>query len=313
MAIPPEHNNPPLWTWGILLASPLLFSSNLILGRAAIAEIEPGTLAFLRWFFAALALSPAFFALPASESRPLTGLTPLFLLLGFLGMGICGAGVYAALKYTTATNGTLIYTTSPALVVLIEALTGRRRATLLQITGIILATLGVVVIVTRGHPAALASFDFSAGDLIFAVCAVSWAVYSLLLRDPRLLAFPPRALFAINAAFGALVNVPLWLWEGSGHGFLPSTAQAWLSVAGIVLIPSILSFLTYQYCVRVFGAARAAMSMYLLPPFGVGLAAIFLGERLEFYHLPGMVLALAGVIIATLPRRARPEPAAPAA
>ena len=307
----PEHANPPLWTWGVLLSSPLLFSSNLILGRAAIVEIEPSTLAFLRWFLAALILSPVVFALPRSKFREIASLAPLFLLLSFLGMGICGAGVYAALKYTTATNGTLIYTTSPAMVVLIEALTGRRRVSLLQIAGIVLATLGVIVIVTRGHPATIAALDFSAGDLIFAVCALSWAIYSVLLRDPRLLAFPPATLFTINAAFGALVNVPLWLWEGSSHGFLPATSQAWLSVAGIVLIPSILSFLTYQYCVRVFGASRAAMSMYLLPPFGVGLAVLFLGERLEPYHLPGMALALAGVIIATLPRKTRPQPAAP--
>lgn len=304
----PDHAHPPVWAWAILLASPGLFASNLILGRAAIAEIEPGTLAFLRWAIAALALSPALLSLPWLELRRLVPLIPRFLLLGVFGMGICGAGVYFALKYTTATNGTLIYTTSPAIVVLIEAITGRRRVTRFQIGGIILATLGVLAIIGRGNPNVLATLTFSAGDLIFVATSASWAIYSLLLRDPRLHVLPPRVLFSVNAAFGALVNVPLWLWEGSSHGFLPSTSNAWLSVAGIVLVPSILSFLTYQYCVRTFGASRAAMSMYLLPPFGVGLAALFLGERVEPYHLFGLVLALSGVIIATLPGRSRPQP-----
>ena len=41
-------------------------------------------------------------------------------LLGFLGMWICGALVYLALRYTTATNATLIYTTSSVMILLLD-------------------------------------------------------------------------------------------------------------------------------------------------------------------------------------------------
>ncbi|WP_163574693.1 EamA family transporter, partial [Klebsiella pneumoniae] len=60
-------------------------------------------------------------------------------LLGFLGMWICGAGVYIALIATTATNGTLIYTTSPVMVLLIEIVVFRRRLSPWRLIGVVLA------------------------------------------------------------------------------------------------------------------------------------------------------------------------------
>ena len=51
----------------------------------------------------------------------------LILLLALLGMWICGGGVYLALGHTTATNGALIYTTSPVIIIVLEAIFFRRR------------------------------------------------------------------------------------------------------------------------------------------------------------------------------------------
>ena len=62
----------------------------------------------------------------------------LIVLLGFLGMWICGGIVYVALQYTTATHGTLIYTASPVIVVLLGALLARRALPLAQAIGVVL-------------------------------------------------------------------------------------------------------------------------------------------------------------------------------
>jgi hypothetical protein len=101
----------------VMILTPLFFSSNLIFGRSTIPEVAPFTLAFLRWTAASLALAP-FVWLARDHVRTYVSSSPRhWLLLGFLGMWICGAGVYYALQFTTATNGTLIYTTSPLMVI----------------------------------------------------------------------------------------------------------------------------------------------------------------------------------------------------
>jgi drug/metabolite transporter (DMT)-like permease len=220
-------------------------------------------------------------------------------------MGVCGAGVYLALRHTTATNAVLIYTTSPDFIVLIEMMIGRRPPSFLQFAGIAVATFGVAVIVAKGSPASLVTAGFNIGDLGMLAAAVAWAVYSVLLRDPRIQALPDTAVFAAVAGLGALANAPFWLVEGAHHGFVPETRAAWMSIAALAVVPSVVAFLGYQWGVRQVGAARAGMVLYFLPIAGVALATLFLGETVHAYHLVGTLCTIGGVLVATLPGRLR--------
>ena len=128
---------------------PLLFSSNIIFGRAAVEDVEPFTLAFLRWFLTAIILMPFVYPILKRHRGQLLNMTPQLALMGFLGMWICGAMVYLALKYTTATNGTLIYSASPVLIILIEWMYRGRKVGPREAAGVSLALAGVVVIVAK--------------------------------------------------------------------------------------------------------------------------------------------------------------------
>ncbi len=278
---------------------PVLFSSNLIVGRAAVMTVEPFTLAFWRWLIATLIMVPIVAGALRRYAADLLRLVPLLLVLGVLGMVICGAGVYAGLRQTTASNAILIYTTSPAFIVLIEMILGRRPFSAMQFAGIGLATFGIAIIVLHGDIAGLARLGFNPGDMGILAASVSWAVYSVLLHDRRLQALPGRVLFAAIALAGTLVLTLPWLFEGATHGFAPATARSWASVAALAVMPSVLAYLAYQWLVREVGTMRTGLALYFMPIVGVGLAAIFLGERLHAYHLAGTVLTIGGVALAT--------------
>ncbi len=280
---------------------PLFFSSNIIFGRAAVAEVEPFTLAFLRWAATCLILLP--FVLPALKGTKaqLRTLTPLLLAMGFLGMWVCGALVYLALKYTTATNGTLIYTSSPIMIILIEWLFRGRAIGLREIIGIALAFLGVIVIVSKGSLNNLLGLKFNLGDIIFLVTAFAWAIYSAALKSTAFQTFQTLPLFALIAGSGALLLAPFAMFEIWWLGTFPTTASAWTNIAGIVGVASLLAFSMFQYGVKVLGASLTGVFMYLLPVYGVTLAVLFLGEELAKFHLWGIMLVLSGIIIATAP------------
>ncbi len=290
----------PAWTAVVLVMMPALFASNLVVGRAAVATVEPYTLAFWRWLIATLIIAPIVAGPLRRYAADLLRLTPLLLVLGVLGMVVCGAGVYAGLRHTTATNATLIYTTSPAFIVLFEMILGRRPFSILQFAGIALATFGVAVIVLHGDVAGLARFDLNPGDIAILAAAIAWAVYSLLLHDRRLQALPVHVLFAAVACAGTLMLVPPWLIEGANHGYGPVTASGWASIAALAVMPSLLAFLAYQWLVREVGTMRTGMALYFMPIVGVGLATIFLGEQLHAYHLVGTLTTIGGVALATL-------------
>lgn len=294
----------------IMVLMPLFFSSNMIIGRGATDAVEPFTLAFFRWFGALLLLLP--FAAPGMvnirQAVNRDSMTILF--LGFLGMWVCGAMVYVALDYTSATNGTLIYTTSPVMILLMEARMRGRPVTIRQAIGSVAAFLGVAVIVLKGDPGALLRLSFNIGDLIILACAFAWAVYSVKLKQDYLQALPTMPLFAMIVAAGSLILLPFMVWEIVLTDRFPVTMQAWMSIAGLVVFSSVLSYAAYQFGVKRFGPSTTGMMLYLLPAYGVVLAIIFLGETLQAFHVVGFALILPGVVLATLQpaalRRLRP-------
>lgn len=287
--------------WSIMLVAPLFFSSNLIFGRGVIEEVSPFSLAFIRWAAVAIALSPFIYASRVEIRTAFREDARLLFLLSFLGMWICGGGVYLGLQWTTATNGTLIYTTSPVIILVLEALFGGRRIGTREAIGSAIAFLGVAMIVLRGSPAALLSLDFNIGDLIFVAAATAWAIYSIRYRSPRLQRIPTPALLGLLAALGALLLVPASLLEALTAPRLPASASAWAGIAGIVVFASLLAFSCFQYGIRQLGAPLAGVFMYLLPPYGVLLAVVVLGETLQSYHLAGIALVVGGVVLATMP------------
>ncbi len=288
--------------FAVLTAMPLFFSSNLIIGRAAIESVEPFTLAFLRWAIAFLILLP-FAAMSLTQHRK-TLLSQMWLIsiMGLLGMWICGAGVYWALRFTTATNGTLIYTSSPVLILILERIFRGRQISHAEWVGIVLAISGVFTIIAKGSLSAILLMQLNSGDLIFAIAAISWAVYSVLLRRREFAHVPTISLFACLALAGAVSLLPFMGLEIAATGAFPATAKAWLSIFGVASVSSVLAFGCFQYGIKVVGPSTTGLFMYLLPPYGVLMAALFLGEELHRYHVTGFVLIMTGLILATAPK-----------
>lgn len=166
----------------LLMLAPLFMASNVVIGRAASDAVPPVGLAFWRWLLAFLILLPFAWSGLRRHLPTLRREWRAVLVLGAIGMGICGSFVYIGLEYTTATNAGLLYAVSPVLIVVIAAIWLGERVTALQVAGIALALLGVVVILTAGRPAAILTLDVNIGDLWVLGAVVGWAVYSVLLR-----------------------------------------------------------------------------------------------------------------------------------
>lgn len=303
MAASQNISSPRLFDWILFLLAPLFFSSNLIFGRGITGEVGPFTTALLRWLGAALLMSPFIWQERRACLSFVRQHTALWLTLGILGMGICGGVVYWALTLTTASNATLIYTTSSLFIILFQWLFQKRAITRLELLGMVIAFSGVVAIVLKGHPEALLSLSFNIGDLAILVAAIAFAAYSLLLRRPSVREMPPLPLFALLALSGAIVLIPAGVVEMASGGLLPDTMTELAKLAGIILFASLAAFYCFQHAVQVFGPGIAGMTLYLMPPMSILMAVVFLGENFERYHAVGIVLVTGGLMLATAPGR----------
>jgi len=288
-------------SYAVLFLAPLFFASNLLFGKVVIANIEPWTLAFVRWALVSLILFPfVFTALRANWMRA-REITLLAAIMGFLAMWICGAIVYFALSLTTATNATLIYLSSPVIIIMIEALARGRRVRLREGIGILCASIGVTTILLRGDLATLYKLNFNDGDLAMVFAAIAWAVYSVVFKKQVFSGLPSTLLLFMFSALAALCLMPFAVVEKAFIRPLSTSLNVWLNIIGIVIFSSLAAFLAYQHSIRVVGPAISGIFMYLLPGYGVGLAVLVLGESFERFHLIGVMTILGGVIFATFP------------
>lgn len=284
----------------LFLATPAMFATNLLVARGLEGAVPPVALAFGRWTLTFLMLAPIGWLPLWRQRRQALAEWPVLLLLGLLGMGFCGAPIYAAGITTTATNMGLIYSASPILIVALGRLFWGDPAGPRQAAGIALCLAGVVLVIAKGDPAVLLGLQVTAGDLWVALATVSWAVYSLLIRH-RPGRLDLRARFAAITLAGVLVNLPAVIAESAVAG-LPALD---LRVVGIVvllaLVPGLGAFLAYNRLVALVGPASTGLIMYLVPLYNAGLAFLLLGERPQLYHLAGAALILPGIWAATRP------------
>ncbi|MGA9235844.1 MAG: DMT family transporter, partial [Desulfobacterales bacterium] len=77
------------------------------------------------------------------------------------------------------------------------------------------------------------------------------------------------------------------------------------AVLYIALFASVLAYIFWNKAVAAVGANKAGIFVHLMPVFSITLAFVFLGERLQAYHIPGIVLILCGIVLTTAGNRLR--------
>lgn len=284
--------------YGLMVISPAMFCANMIMARAMVGILPPITMAFLRWglvaAFIAVILWPQikiYLGSLRSEWRSL-------MFLGGLGMGLCGAPVYIAGAYTTATNIGLIYSTSPLLILLMSVVVLHQKLKISQLIGLLMGLCGVVLVLVRGDIDILLQLKLNKGDLWICMSTIAFSVYSLGLKYiPTNL--PSLVRLAAMAGAGALWHLPFMLIELTvwGADLQPSWAAA-QGVMILVFIASLGAYATYGKIVDLVGAPRASLVLYIVPLYAAGLALVLLGEMVHSYHILGITLILPGLWLA---------------
>jgi drug/metabolite transporter (DMT)-like permease len=293
----------------LLTLTPFFWACNWIVGRGLAHDIPPFAMTFYRWLFALLILAP--FALPrAARAWPTVRrhwrvLVPL----GAIGIGTHNALAYLGLNYTTATNGVILNSFIPVMIVVFSWAFLRERMSNARLAGIGVSLAGVLTIISEGSLSALGSFRLNGGDLIVILSMAMWSIYTICLR------YRPAGLDTITFLFviacvGELVVLPFYVGEMTFGRAMHWTPAAFAALLAVGLFSSVLAYIFWNRGVAEVGAPVAGLFVHLMPVFGVVLAWLFLDERLLPYHIAGIVLILTGIMIASR-RTPAPAPAAP--
>jgi drug/metabolite transporter (DMT)-like permease len=286
--------------WLVLIATLLLWSGNWIVARAVRDDIAPGIATVGRLLIVLAILLP--FVLKELKSK-LNRLSArdwkVLWALGLTGGGLHLALQWLGLHYTTATSGILYLSTSPIFILLMAAPLAGERIGIRQWAGVLISFSGVATIATRGD-FSLLSFNY--GDLMAVASMVMWSGYTVFLRVRRDPLDTPE-LIVMVCALGLVYMTPWLAWEIFYNMKINLSFAGTLGVLYSAIGSMLLAYAGWSYVVTRLGAARAGVTMHLMPAMGVLLAAVFLGEYPRGFHFAGIALILAGVALSSFQRR----------
>jgi drug/metabolite transporter (DMT)-like permease len=288
-----------------------IWGASYLFIKVAVEEIEPTAMMDLRLLLAAAVLVP-FVAIRLGAERAVaevrsTGVGAF--ILGVSNMALPFTLIAWGEKHIDSGVAAIANASVPIFVALLAIrFNPSERVTGLRLAGVMLGLAGVGVL-TGLDPEG--GWWAIAGTLAVVVASLSYAAANHYTqhRFPRT---SPLVITTASSLAAALVLLPPALLQ------LPDEVPSWKalgSVAALGIAGTALALLFFYAMLSRYGASRASLVTYLLPPFALVYGLVFLDERMTVNAVLGLLLILAGVALGSgflrLARRREAAPATP--
>ncbi|NLJ50826.1 MAG: DMT family transporter [Alcaligenaceae bacterium] len=287
-----------LSTLFLLIAPPLFWAGNFVVGRIVRDDIGPMSLSFWRWVIAFCCLLPFTYKYIKRDWPLYRQHLGFVLKTSIVGVTSFNTLIYLGLHGTTATNALLLNSTIPVLIILFGVIFYKHRLYTLPTIGLILSLIGVGAIILNGDINALLTFSFNASDLIIFTAMICWAIYTLWMKNTPD-GMNRTALTCVQIAIAVIALLPLWLWESGGQLPIHLNNNAKMALLYVGIFPSVIAYVSYSVAISRVGPMVSGLFIHLMPVFGVILAAIFANESIQLYHIFGIALIALGLVLSS--------------
>lgn len=288
----------------------LIWAAAGIAVKEALLLFTPLTLIVLRFSLAVLIMS--FIGL-VFRSNKVVGLQrvekrdiPLFLLGGVLQPFLYFIfETYTYQSFASPTIAEAMLSMQPVLAPIFAFVILRERVTHNNIIGILLSTIGVLVLILVG------ANNFALGNpwgILLAFLTVSMSVgYSIVLR--RIPAhYSPLSIVFYVQLFSLCLFYPLWgIVNGqllqNNLGLLFNNIKPVLAVLYLAIFASVVAFILFCYTVRYIGVTRANIFNNIRPIFTALMMWLFFSEQLPIWKWIGIILIILGLFISQKQRK----------
>jgi drug/metabolite transporter (DMT)-like permease len=291
--------NKKVWlTYGMLTLATATWGSAFIAGKFAVQSFEPASVAFLRFFGAAILLFPLMWIMEKNRKKPTLKDYGLFAVLGLTGIALYNIFFFLATKHAPVIKSSIFIASNPVLIVLLSGLFLKETITKNNIIGMVIALTGVVFIITDGHLLALFQLGFEPIDWVLVGAVISWALYSVV-GKVVLKKYSAVESTTYAVAFGTVFLLPFAFVQTTWQDIQVASFSTWIAIAHMSIFVTVVSFVMYYYGIKEVGAAKASIFINVMPVSAVLMATFFLGETFTWAHGVGAVFVLSGVYVGT--------------
>jgi drug/metabolite transporter (DMT)-like permease len=273
----------------------VVWGGTFIATKVALQEVSPATIVWLRFAMGLVILGIAVaarkqFAFPEKDEWL------YFALLGFLGVTLHQWLQATGLQTAKATTTAWIVATTPVFIAILGWLWLKEKLNWIQVSGIVVAALGVLLVVSKGDLSALISGEEGTfGDILILISALNWAVYTILSR--RELARHPAARMMFFVMLIGWLFTNIWIF-GFGPGLSEIqnlTSRGWGAMAILGIFGSGLAYIAFYDALQALPASQLGAFFNIEPLVTAILAAFIINERITLVSLIGGAVIILGV------------------
>ena len=274
------------------LATILIWGTTFISTKVLLVDFEPIEILFFRFIMGFLALLIVYPRRMKETTKRQEAV--------FAAAGLCGICLYyllenIALTYTMASNVGVIISIAPFFTAMLTHLfTKNEKLRANFFFGFVVAMAGICLISFNGAQMHLNPV----GDLLALAAAAVWACYSVLTRKISDFGYHTIQTTRRVFAYGIMFMVPaLFLFDFriGAERFLNPVYLGNLIFLG--LGASALCFVTWNMAVKILGAVKTSIYIYLVPIITIVTSALILREPVTLMSGVGTALALLGLFL----------------
>lgn len=219
----------------------------------------------------------------------------------FAAAGLCGICLYyllenIALTYTLASNVGVIISVAPFFTAILSHifLKEENKLGFHFIAGFVVAMTGIFLISFNGTKLQLNP----TGDLLALLAAFVWACYSILTRKISSFGYPTVLTTRRVFGYGIIFMIPaLFLFDSQLDLMRFSNPVYLLNIIFLGLGASALCFVSWNFAVKVVGAVKTSLYIYMVPVITVITSVLILHEKMTALSILGTILTLAGLFL----------------
>lgn len=271
----------------------LIWGTTFISTKVLLVDFQPIEILFFRFVMGLLALLIVYPHRMKGTTRKQE--------LTFVMAGLCGVCLYyllenIALTYTMASNVGVIISVAPFFTAILSHLFLKQEEKLRTnfFIGFVVAMTGIALISFNGSALQLNPV----GDLLALLAAFLWACYSILTR--KISSFGYNTILTTRRVFfyGILFMIPaLFLFDFKLDLSRFANMTYLLNIFFLGLGASALCFVTWNFAVKLLGAVKTSIYIYLVPVITIAASVLILHEPFTWLTGMGTVLTLAGLLL----------------
>lgn len=271
----------------------IIWGTTFISTKVLLTDFQPVEILFFRFIMGLLALLVVY----PHRLKKVTGKQELT----FAAAGLCGICLYyllenIALTYTMASNVGVIISVAPFFTAILTHLfiKGEEKLRVNFFLGFAVAMVGIFLISFNGSKLELNPM----GDLLALLAAWVWAGYSVLTK--KISSYGYNTILTTRRVFiyGILFMIPaLFLFDFELEFTRFSNPVYLLNIVYLGLGASALCFVTWNFAVKVLGAVKTSIYIYMVPVITIVTSVLILKEPLTILSVIGTLLAIIGLFI----------------